>query len=58
MQKPMEVVNARVLEASITCVWHAPNPEKTKAYMFGCEAISDRTPDSTFRWQAEIEGKK
>ena len=40
-------------------VWDAlVNPEKTKFYMFGCEAISDWNEGSELLWRGNYEGKE
>ena len=58
-------MNPLNIESSITCnapkavVWDAlTNPELTKIYMFGCEAISDWKPGSPLIWRMEWEGKE
>jgi len=39
-------------------VWEAlVNPEQTKKYMFGCEAISDWNVGSSLIWQGEYNGQ-
>jgi uncharacterized protein YndB with AHSA1/START domain len=40
-------------------VWELlTNPEKTKLYMFGCEALSDWKPGSELLWRGSYEGKE
>lgn len=40
-------------------VWDAlVNPEKTKIYMFGCEAISNWQAGDELLWRANVEGKE
>ena len=52
------VTNTVVINAPAPIVWHVlTNPEQTKKYMFGCEALSDWTPGSPLLWQGEWEGK-
>lgn len=39
---PLFIKNTITINAPITKVWDALiNPEQTKKYMFGCEAVSD-----------------
>ncbi|HTL10597.1 MAG TPA: SRPBCC domain-containing protein [Chitinophagaceae bacterium] len=61
----MDTINKRVVENSITI--HAPinrvwdtltNPEETKKYMFGCEAVSDWKPGSPLLWRATHDGQQ
>ena len=52
------VTNTVVINAPAPIVWHVlTNPEQTKKYMFGCEALSDWTPGSPLLWQGVWEGK-
>lgn len=53
------VKNTILLNAPIAKVWDALiNPEQTKKYMFGCEAISHWKPGSTLLWKGVYEGKE
>jgi len=52
------VENNISIQAPIETVWDMlTNPEQTKKYMFGCEAVSDWKPGSTLLWRASYEGK-
>ena len=54
-----KVKNDIFIEASAEKVWDAlVNPEKTKIYMFGCEAISDWKVGSPLLWRGSYEGKE
>ena len=58
MSKPLIVKNTIVINANAANVWDAlVNPEQTKKYMFGCEAISDWKPGSSLLWKGSYEGK-
>jgi uncharacterized protein YndB with AHSA1/START domain len=58
MGKAKIVENTISIHAPIDRVWDAlVNPEMTKAYMFGCEAISDWSPGSLLLWKGHVEGK-
>lgn len=47
------------INAPASKVWNAlTNPDETKKYMFGCEAISDWEIGSQLIWKAEYEGKE
>ncbi len=53
------VRNNILINATIPKVWDAlVNPELTKKYMFGCEALSNWTIGSPLLWQAMYEGKE
>ena len=53
------ITNTISINASAAKVWDAlVNPEKTKQYMFGCEAISDWKPGSPLLWKGSYEGKE
>ena len=57
MSKKLLVQNSIEINASPAEVWDAlVNPDKTKVYMFGCEALSEWEPGSTLLWQANVEG--
>ena len=54
----MIVKNTILINAPIARVWDAlVNPELTKIYMFGCEAVSDWQPGSPLLWKGQYEGK-
>jgi uncharacterized protein YndB with AHSA1/START domain len=56
---PLNVESSITVNAPKAVVWDAlTNPEKTKIYMFGCEAISDWTVGSPLIWRMEYEGKE
>ena len=53
------IANIISINAPVSKVWDAlVNPEKTKQYMFGCEAISDWKPGSSLLWKGSYEGKE
>lgn len=59
MSKPLVITNSIVINASVAKVWDALiNPEQTKKYMFGCEAISDWKVGSELLWRGNYEGKE
>jgi uncharacterized protein YndB with AHSA1/START domain len=52
------IENTIKINAPAEKVWDAlTNPEQTKKYMFGCEAISDWKPGSPLFWKMIYEGK-
>jgi uncharacterized protein YndB with AHSA1/START domain len=52
------VKNTIIINAPASKVWDAlTNPEQTKKYMFGCEAVSDWKVGSPLLWKANYEGK-
>lgn len=58
MANQLTVNNSIEINAPADKVWDAlTNPEKTKVYMFGCEALSDWKVGSELLWQANYEGK-
>lgn len=58
MNVPLIVTNSAIINAPATRVWDAlVNPEQTKKYMFGCEAVSDWKPGSDLFWRGNYEGK-
>lgn len=58
MKPQKNVSNTIVIYASAADVWDAlVNPEKTKVYMFGCEAVSDWKVGSELLWRGQHEGK-
>lgn len=57
MSNPLIISNNITINASAAKIWNAlVNPEETKKYMFGCEAISDWQIGSPLLWQAQHEG--
>ncbi|HEX6892327.1 MAG TPA: SRPBCC domain-containing protein [Chryseolinea sp.] len=53
------IKNSITIEAPASKVWNAlVNPEQTKKYMFGCEAISDWRVGSPLLWKGQYEGKE
>ncbi len=59
MSEPLVVSNTITIDAPPSKVWDAlVNPEQTKKYMFGCEALSDWEKGSPLLWSAMHEGKE
>ncbi len=57
MSHPLVVKSSIVINAPASKVWDAlVNPEQTKKYMFGCEAISDWKPGSPLLWKGVFNG--
>jgi uncharacterized protein YndB with AHSA1/START domain len=55
----MFIQNTVLINASAEKVWDAlTNPEQTKKYMFGCEAISEWTVGSPIVWKGLFDGKE
>lgn len=55
----LNIESSITVNAPIAVVWEAlTNPEKTKLYMFGCEALSDWKPGSPLIWRMDYEGKE
>ncbi len=53
------VTNTIAINAPIEKVWDIlVNPNETKKYMYGCEALSDWKPGSPLLWQGSWEGKE
>jgi uncharacterized protein YndB with AHSA1/START domain len=53
------IKNSITIEAPASKVWNAlVNPEQTKKYMFGSEAISDWRVGSPLIWKGQYEGKE
>ena len=51
------VKNTITIQAPASKVWDAlTNPEQTKKYMFGCEALSDWQPGSPLIWKGTFNG--
>jgi uncharacterized protein YndB with AHSA1/START domain len=56
---PLLIKNTITINAPIAKVWDALiNPEQTKKYMYGCEAISDWKVGSPLLWKGNYEGKE
>jgi uncharacterized protein YndB with AHSA1/START domain len=59
MQKELVVKKTTQLNAAASKVWEAlTNPELTKQYMYGCQAISDWKIGSPINWKGFAEGKE
>jgi len=59
MKKPLLIENSIDIRAKSNKVWDAlVNPEQTKKYMFGCEALSDWKVGSPLLWKGAYEGKE
>ena len=59
MENELTVKSTITINAPALNIWDAlTNPEQTKKYMFGCEAISDWQPGSDLIWKGEYEGKE
>jgi uncharacterized protein YndB with AHSA1/START domain len=57
MAQPLIVTNTISIHAPAAKVWDAlTNPEQTKKYMFGCEALSDWQPGSSLIWKGTFNG--
>jgi uncharacterized protein YndB with AHSA1/START domain len=57
MAQPLIVTNTISIHAPAAKVWDAlTNPEQTKKYMFGCEALSDWRPGSPLIWKGTFNG--
>ena len=57
MSQPLVVTNTITIKAPAARVWDALiNPELTKKYMFGCEALSDWKPGSPLIWKGNFNG--
>ncbi|MFT4541426.1 MAG: hypothetical protein ACI841_000264 [Planctomycetota bacterium] len=55
----MQISKTIEIQADPATVWNAlTNPEETKKYFFGCEAISDWNIGSTLDYQFEFNGRK
>ena len=53
------VRNSILINGTIAKVWDAVvDPEQTKRYMFGCEAVSDWKISSPLLWKGSYEGKE
>jgi uncharacterized protein YndB with AHSA1/START domain len=59
MENQLVIKNSIAINASTEKVWDIlTNPEQTKKYMFGCEALSDWKPGSPLIWKGSYEGKE
>ncbi|HLY71747.1 MAG TPA: SRPBCC domain-containing protein [Puia sp.] len=59
MSDKLEVRSSIEINAPSSKVWDAlVNPEQTKKYMFGCEAVSDWKPGSPLLWKGTYAGKE
>lgn len=59
MSKALIIKNEITINASISKVWDLlTNPEQTKKYMFGCEAISTWKPNDLLLWKGSWEGQE
>lgn len=57
--KPLLVKSNITIEAPASKVWDAlTNPEQTKKYMFGCQAVSDWKIGKPLLWKGFYEGKE
>ena len=55
----LTVTNRITINADAKKVWDAlTNPEQTKKYMFGCEALSDWKAGSSLLWKGMQEGQE
>lgn len=58
MNNPLIVKNSITINVPVSKVWDAlTNPEQTKKYMFGCQALSDWKKGSPLRWEMIYEGE-
>ena len=54
----LTIMSSIVINAGAEAVWNTLiNPEETKKYMFGCEALSGWKPGDSLLWQGRHEGK-
>jgi uncharacterized protein YndB with AHSA1/START domain len=59
MQKPLLIKNTITINAPAKKVWETlTNPELTKKYMFGCEAVCDWEIGSPLVWKGIYEGRE
>jgi uncharacterized protein YndB with AHSA1/START domain len=57
MSEPLIIQNTIDIHAPASTVWNAlTNPEETKKYMFGCEALSDWKEGSPLIWKGNFNG--
>jgi len=58
MENSIFIKNSIQIDAPSSKVWDALiNPDKTKLYMFGCEAVSDWKLGSDLNWKCIVNGK-
>ena len=58
MNGELFISNEVHIQAPAIVVWHMlTNPQQTKKYMFGCEAVSDWKPGSPLEWVGHYEGE-
>ena len=54
----LQIQNSIAINAPASRVWDVlTNPEHTRKYMFGCEALSDWKPESPLLWRMQHEGR-
>ena len=59
MVTPVFVSNSITINAPADDVWDAlVNPNKTKIYMFGCEAVSSWQPGDELLWKGNFDGQE
>jgi uncharacterized protein YndB with AHSA1/START domain len=59
MPDSLIIQNSVTIDATPAIVWNAlVNPEQTRQYMFGCEAVSDWTVGSPLLWRGLHEGRE
>lgn len=59
MAAPLYIKNTVTINAPAEKVWDVlTNPEQTKKYMFGCEALSDWKKGSSLIWKGLHEGQE
>ncbi len=59
MSRELIIKNTIEIEAPPSKVWDTlVNPDQTKKYMFGCEALSDWKPGSPLLWKGVFDGKE
>ena len=57
MSQPLTIKNSIDIHGPAAKVWNAlTNPEETKKYMFGCEALSDWKVGSPLIWKGNFNG--
>ncbi|HUB59319.1 MAG TPA: SRPBCC domain-containing protein, partial [Puia sp.] len=57
MSQPLLITNSIRIHAPASKVWNAlTNPQETKKYMFGCEALSDWKEGSPLIWKGNFNG--
>jgi uncharacterized protein YndB with AHSA1/START domain len=57
MDQPLVISNTITINAPASTVWHAlTDPQETKKYMFGCEALSDWNEGSSLIWKGNFNG--